>query len=452
MYPTYHMSWPAWLVAALVLVAIIVIVLRLSGLLFGGTTSPDVLIAGGYLPDPFYGTGWSSGQTILSADVYHPDSQSFGNAGNLGIGRVGQTATKLNTGTVLIIGGGDNTTTLYSARSFQQGPQMQLARRFHTATLLTDGTVLVAGGNFDGRAEIFDNTQGLFAFTGTMNFARSGHTATLLANGKVLLAGGVDLQSGAVTRSAELFDPEAQRFTLVLDAQGGTDALQQGRVFHTASLLSNNKVLIAGGLDRITPNAPEMAQSLLSGEIYDPDFLPDTAHGAFALVGNPPPQPGSQMAEGRVMHSQTSIGGGQAMIAGGTSLLNDAVVGDVVIGLKTADLYVGPDQDPWNAPTGSFLTIPGGLTSARGGHTATTLPDGTVLITGGVGGTVLEGDGALRDDAEIYDPNAGDPNLPVQPGAFRLIAPPTAGNPMPPQPHMQEARFGATATLLDILN
>ena len=446
----YHLSWPAWVAIAVTVIAIVMIVIRLGGRLFGGTPGQDVLIAGGFVPDPFYGIGWFGvNEPIQSADLYHLDSTSFSNAGDMGIGRVGQTATKLNNGTVLIAGGADQSTALYNrlTRSFVDGPNLNQPRQFHTATLLTDGTVLIAGGNADGRAEIFDDSgNGSFSLLNNpMSFPRSGHTATMLADGRVLVAGGYDHQSGAATRTAEIYDPASKTFTLVIDAQGGTNALQQARIFHTASLLDNNKVLIAGGLDRISADA-EAAQRLSTGEIYDPDFLPDTLHGAFVLVGNPAPGPGSQMTEGRVMHTQISIAGGQAVIAGGTSWFNGAV-----IGLKTADLYVSARDDPYGAATGSFLAIPGGLAYPRGGHAATTLPDGTVLIAGGIDATVVEGAGTLRNDAELYDPNGGDPSLPVQPGALRLIVLPSSSDSSPAQPHMQHPRFGATATLLDLV-
>src|SRR5213594_4181884 len=74
--------------------------------------------------------------------------------------------------------------------------------------------------------------------TGSLGTARYGHTATLLPNGKVLVAGGVG-PSGDLA-SAELYDPASGTWT-------ATGSLNDARDFHTATLVPNGKVLVAGG-------------------------------------------------------------------------------------------------------------------------------------------------------------------------------------------------------------
>ena len=75
-----------------------------------------------------------------------------------------------------------------------------VARDYHTATLLLDGRVLAASGSTNGpqdfccpeitSAELYDQATGTWALTGSLTDARVLHTAALLLNGQVLVAGG----------------------------------------------------------------------------------------------------------------------------------------------------------------------------------------------------------------------------------------------------------------------
>src|ERR1700683_3382482 len=111
-----------------------------------------------------------------------------------------------------------------------------------------------------GAAALAQST-GTFAPTGSMTIARSGHTATLLPNGKVLIAGGY---TGSVQlASAELYDP---------GTFAPTGDMTTPRAGNTAVLLPNGKVLIAGGL---------------SAELYDPSTGTFTATGDSVAPGLP---------------------------------------------------------------------------------------------------------------------------------------------------------------------
>src|SRR5262249_31707724 len=125
------------------------------------------------------------------------------------------------------------------------------ARANHTATMLAGGRVLLAGGSSDpsttlGSAEIYENnrpTTGHWTLTpNQMRTPRHSHTATLLPTGLVLVAGGDTVVTGAIspTRSAELYDPNSGLWKLTGD-------LNFARFGHTATLLANGKVLVAGG-------------------------------------------------------------------------------------------------------------------------------------------------------------------------------------------------------------
>jgi hypothetical protein len=155
-----------------------------------------------------------------------------------------------------------------------------------TATLLTNGKVLVAGGSFwvqpDGKtscgdyvpcqvfvfasAELYDPSAGTFTATGDMTEARYAHIATLLSDGTVLITGGVNFRNdggGAFLSeelsSAELYDPAGGRFT---------STPMGPRWLHTATLLADGTVLIAGGR-----NPSPFSVSSASAEIYHPAVL-----------------------------------------------------------------------------------------------------------------------------------------------------------------------------------
>ena len=208
--------------------------------------SGKVLIAGGG-SEGGYDVSFA-GAATASAEIYDPGTGTFTSTANMYFSRMGQTATLLSNGMVLIAGGvtADNTTPLATAELydpvsgiFTGTGNMTVGRAAHTATLLPNGKVLITGGfinaseTVSNTAEIYDPATGSFSATASMVSARSTHTATLLPGGTVLVVGGGTL-------IAEIYDPSAASFSL--SAVTGTD-----RSGHSATLLNNGKVLVIGG-------------------------------------------------------------------------------------------------------------------------------------------------------------------------------------------------------------
>jgi hypothetical protein len=209
-----------------------------------------------------------------------------------------------------------------------------------------------------GRGEDTSNRDtGVINAVRSMAIQRAVHTATLLADGKVLVAGGFTGDENSLA-SAEIFDPATRTF-----ASAGN--MNAARSSHTATLLPNGKVLIAGGFN---------GGYLASAELYDPAKRTFTPTGA--------------MVTARSGHVATLLKNGKVLLAGG--------VGTGWTFLADAELY-----DP---ATNSFVAT-GGMTTARESHTATLLTDGRVLITGGHQGR--RSAITIYSSAEIYNPVRG---------------------------------------------
>lgn len=207
------------------------------------------------------------GTRYCAAKIYDPVTKNWQPGGDLKICRDSHTATKLNSdsGSQILVAGGYTEPTgvltdaeLYDLRTKQwtiTGP-LNTPHSSHTATLLDDGRVLVVGGNSNAtdRAEVYTPATRQWTYTGSLHTPRAGHTATLLSNGKVLVVGGVNKAQGALA-DAELYDPQIGRWT-------PTPPPTVHRTRHTATLLSNGMVLVAGGED-------ELGNPLTDVEIYD---------------------------------------------------------------------------------------------------------------------------------------------------------------------------------------
>ena len=193
--------------------------------------------------------------------------------------------------------------------------------------------------------------------------ARAYHTATLLLDGTVLVTGGGE---GDGARSAEVYDPGTRTWT-------ATGSMIEARAEFIAALLPNGKVLVAGG------------DGDGGAELYDPEI------GTWTAT--------SPMIDDRHQHRAAVLPDGTVLVTGGGTF-DEA---DELINLASAELY-DPETETW-AATATMET-------GRRYHTATVLPDGTVLVAGGTGDTL-----ETESTAERYSSDGDTPGPEASPSA-----------------------------------
>ncbi|WP_051834106.1 DUF6603 domain-containing protein [Streptomyces sp. NRRL S-646] len=242
------------------------------------------------------------------------------------------------------------------------------------AVRLAGGIVLVAAGRDRAgtavaTAALFDPVRKTWKAAKSLLAGRRRHSVTLLADGRVLVAGGRGTE-GAVLASAEVYDPVADAWTALAP-------MATARAAHSATLLSTGKILVAGGIG-------VHGRSLSSAELFDPKT------GKWEATKQP-------MSDARAGHQAVALrdSGRHVLVVGG-----ELATGGDAAALAFCELY-DPVAGAW-APAASLGT-------ARKGHRATLLPDGSVLVTGGdAPGLPVAGRFGLGslDSVERYDPNA----------------------------------------------
>lgn len=297
--------------------------------------------------------------------------------------RSGHTATLLKDGRVLILGGGDATAELFDPASgtFSFTGSPVAGRRGATATLLSDGRVLIAGGlglvaDSDGHlpllntGEIFDPATGTFSSTGTMVQARRQHTATLLTDGRVLVTGGY-FGNICITASTELFDPATELFSR-------TGFMLSERVGHTATLLASGEVLMAGGSNGCAPDAADDPPwDPLVAELYEPNSQ------SFQGAGN--------MSTTRIHHVALRLTNGKVLVLGGIPFVQN--LHEQPPNPSYAELY---------DPVANTFSPIAGLAISHERYTATLMPSGIVLIVGGE-----DAPGIPTTEVQLLDPASG---------------------------------------------
>jgi uncharacterized repeat protein (TIGR02543 family) len=189
------------------------------------------------------------------------------------------------------------------------------------------------------------DTSNTWSPAGSMAVAHDYHTATLLPNGRVLVAGG-DGPGG----TAELYDPATDQWS-------SAGSMADARWLHTATLLPNGRVLVVGGANYNNGTA------LNSAELYDPATNTWSSAASMATI--------------RIDHTATLLPNGQVLVVGGD-------------GVGSVELY-DPATNTWSSA--------GTMVIGRLAHTATLLPNGQVMVAGG-----LDYNNNFLDSTELYDP------------------------------------------------
>ena len=308
---------------------------------------------------------------LLCCSVAHA---GFAPAAPMNSARAQHTATRLESGKVLVVGGYGTSGMLGRAELYDPATEtwspagnLTTPRYGHTATLLASGKVLVVGGYGNGgtltSVEIYDPVNNVWSSWGQvpwMSLARDFHSATLLSNGELLIAGGWGYDPGTGREGAL---PYASTYVPSTNSWMFAGTLRERRTAHDAVRMDSGEVLVVGGANGST---------LASSELYDPASRSWRSTAPMAIARSAP----------RIV----KLGSGKVLATGGNGM------GAAVAGCEVFD----PAKGEWSAG--------GSLSQPHTDHTATALPGGGVLVVGGIDGANAVAFAA----AELYDPVANE--------------------------------------------
>jgi hypothetical protein len=280
------------------------------------------------------------------------------------------------------------TATLGAQRAMAAGPApyftplanpLSSERGDAVAAVLPSGQVLIAGGQDGGgvlaSAELFDPASDSFTKLqgagGETVEVRQGAVAATLPDGEVLIAGGSNYKTPTYLSSAEVFDPADDTFTKL---EGPGSEMTVAREHPVAAALPDGDVLIAGGSATV-----ELFPGMFVPEVVASAELFDPADDTFTKLEGA----GSELTEARWGAVAATLHDGEVLITGGREQ-------------GSAELF-DPTDDTFTKleGAGSSLVVP------RQGAAAAVLPDGQVLIVGGLHGVANQG------VAELYNPSSG---------------------------------------------
>jgi basic membrane protein A len=315
-----------------------------------------LLVGGSRVVDDFFGD-----EFLAEVELFDPATNLLIQAGSLHTARHDHTATLLEDGRVLVVGG-YNPTQLWladaeiydpAADTWNVVPPLYSHGVQHSATRMADGRVLVVGGCINSgicteRVEIFDPQTDTWIEATPLWSDRASHSAVLLDSGLVLIAGGGGASGAPVGGDALLYDP-------VLDAWRSTGAMVNPRVQASAVKLPDGRVLVAGGM---TLQGAQSLTITASAEIYD---LASDKWSEIAPLSQP-----------RIGFALALLPGWRVLAIGGARDYGNFWSDDSFITtIEAYDLW----GDRWNPV--STLPLPEAYAASE------MLPDGMLWLTGG---------------------------------------------------------------------
>ena len=310
--------------------------------------------------------------------------------------------------------------------TLKAGPKMTTARTGQAAVRLKDGRVLIMGGTVPlvgkcpmmcvppatASVEIYNPSTGKFSRNGSLAKPRSAGGALLLNDGRVLVLGGDD-EYGAALRTMEIYDPAHGNSAVVKPP-----AAQRLPDNPAVVLLADGRVLIAGGSydDSNTPSAATLIFDPASGGFTEGPLIAKPGQGEIATL----------LDDGRVLLVGEDYYEGSNGYATSAELIDPSrasykstlpfsVAWQTATKLPDGHVLLtggGPDQsdascgasvasEVFDPRTESFSRV-GPMNTPRSGGTAIGIPDGRVLLFGGV-----DCDGAAVGTVEAFDPDSG---------------------------------------------
>ncbi len=243
-----------------------------------------------------------AGNALPSCEIYDPATASWTYAASMSSPRERHTSTELPDGRIVVIGGNTDNVDEWAATAsveiydpltdtWVEDGSLQVGRQNHTSTLLNDSLILVSAGltgewsNWEviTECEIYNVNSHQSAVTGPMAQLRHDHSAALLSDGTVLVAGGRTGGSNSeYLAECEIFNPATNAWSLA-------PPMPEPRIAAMTALFSDNSILIAGGRTSEYANAGATdvyAPGTGSWTSVDTIMVPTTWQGGTVMPGD----------------------------------------------------------------------------------------------------------------------------------------------------------------------